>query len=169
MTEPQILNMIREVYGSMLVAAAAQFRHRPEVLAGIVARESEGGTSRLLDRPGPEGRGDNGFGHGLMQIDSRSFPEFCAGDDWRDPYKNISKGAEILRNKRRYIASKIVDLHPTEGELEQFAISAYNCGEGRAVQLIQRHQDPDIATAHGNYASEVLRLAESYMIFVDVL
>ncbi len=181
MTESQILNLIREQYGSMLVAAAAQFRHRPEVLAGIMARETEGGTSRLLSCPGCDGKGDPEIktmpdgskvkiyhAHGLMQIDDRSFPEFCASADWKDPYKNISFGAEVLRNKRRYISGKALAYHLTDGELERAAIAAYNAGEGRIVRMIELHQDVDMPTAHGNYSADVLRLAEEYRMFSEI-
>ena len=58
MTEVEILKSIKAAYGAMFTASAERHRHRPEVLAGIVMRETEGGLSRLLDCLGPEGRGD---------------------------------------------------------------------------------------------------------------
>jgi hypothetical protein len=58
MNETEILLHIRTAFGSMIAGAAAIHQHRPEVLAGIVMRETQGGLSPLLDRPGPAGRGD---------------------------------------------------------------------------------------------------------------
>jgi hypothetical protein len=58
MNESEILRHIQIAYGAMIAEAACKHRHRPEVMAGIVMRESHGGLSPLLDCPGPEGRGD---------------------------------------------------------------------------------------------------------------
>ena len=162
MTEKEVLRTIRSLYGSILISAAAQFRHRPEVLAGIMCRESEGGLSRHLDRAGPAGRGDSGHGHGLMQIDNRSFPEFCNSDAWPDPDKNIAFGARVLRDKRRYLASKSIGWALSDDDLERAAIAAYNAGEGWIWRAIQAGQDVDTVTAHNSYSREVLRLAEIY-------
>src|SRR4030042_3986131 len=123
MTEKEVSRTIRSLYGSILISAAAQFHHRPEVVAGIMCRESEGGLSRHLDRAGPAGRGDSGHGHGLMQIDNRSFPEFCAGDDWPDPDKNVAFAARVLRNKRRFLASRLLGHLLTHDDLERAAIA----------------------------------------------
>jgi len=162
MGEKETLHTIRSLYGSILISAAAQFRHRPEVLAGLMMRETAGGTSHLLDRIGPAGRGDEGHGHGLMQIDDRSFPEFCAGDDWKDPDKNVAFAARVLRNKRCFLASRLLGHQLTDQDLERAAIAAYNAGEGRVLKTILDGRDPDGVTAHSNYSREVLRLAEIY-------
>jgi hypothetical protein len=57
MNEADILRHIHTAYGAMIIEAAAQHRHRSEVLAGIVMRETQGGLSPLLDRPGPAAAG----------------------------------------------------------------------------------------------------------------
>ncbi len=167
MDEAEILRFIRTNYGEIITEAAVKHRHRPEIVAGIVMRESQGGLSRLLDCPGPAGRGDRDkdgryHGHGLCQIDDRSFPEFCAGPEWRDPVKNIEMGAWILYRKRAFLATKTLGLKLTNDDLEKATISAYNAGEGRVLRTVEHGYDVDGVTAHGNYASEVLRYAEIY-------
>ncbi len=96
MNELEILRHIRNAYGTLIQASAARHGHRPEVVAGIMMRETEGGLSRWCDPQGPACLGDNGHGHGLMQIDDRSFPEYCAGPEWQDPVSNIDFGCRVL-------------------------------------------------------------------------
>jgi hypothetical protein len=165
MNETEILRHIRTVYGAAIVEAAARNRHRPEVMAGIVMRESQGGLSPLLDRQGPGGRGDcdregRYHGHGLCQIDDRSFPQFCAGPDWKDAGKNIEMGARILARKRAFLAARMLGFKLTDDGLERAAIAAYNAGEGRVLKAIERGRDPDSCTVHRDYATAVLRYAE---------
>jgi len=87
-------------------------------LAGILARESDGGWARAFIHPTPQppfvvseavlkewlanGTGDGGHGHGLMQIDDRSFGPWLSSRNWRDGLTNIRKGAEVLRDKIRF-------------------------------------------------------------------
>ena len=172
MSETEILRHIRTAYGAMIVEAAAKHRHRPEVMAGIVMRETQGGLSPLLDRPGPEGRGDRDtegryHGHGLCQIDDRSFPAFCAGPDWKDAAKNIEMGARVVGRKRAFLAARTLGLKLTDDDLERAEIAAYNAGEGRVLKAIEQGRDPDSCTAHGDYAAAVLRYAELYLNLED--
>jgi soluble lytic murein transglycosylase-like protein len=155
MTELETLKYIREKYGSMIESAAHAYNHRPEVIAGMIHRESEGGFT--LDA---NGKGDGGHGHGLMQIDDRSFPQFCQSEDWRDPVLNIKMGALILAAKRRYIINHCPGLRPER--IERATIAAYNSGEGNVSILIEAGIDVDSKTAHGNYSRDVLRRAELY-------
>jgi hypothetical protein len=168
MSDTEILRYIRTAYGVMIDEAAAKHGRRPEVMAGIVMRETQGGLSPLLDRRGPEGRGDRNkegryHGHGLCQIDDRSFPDFCAGPDWKDAAKNIEMGARILGCKRAFLAARTLGLKLTNNDLERAAIAAYNAGEGRVLKAIEQGRDPDSCTAHGDYAAAVLRYAELYL------
>jgi hypothetical protein len=167
MSETEILQFIRATYGEMIAQAASKHRHRPEVLAGILMRETQGGLSHLLDQPGPEGRGDRDkegqyHGHGLCQIDDRSFREFCAGPDWKDAAKNIDMGAWVLGRKRAFLAARTLGFKLTNDDFEKAAIAAYNAGEGRVLKAIEQGHEADGVTAHGDYASAVLRYAEIY-------
>ncbi len=172
MSETEILRHIRTAYGAMIIEAAAKYRHRPEVMAGIVMRETQGGLSPLLDRPGPQGRGDRDkegryHGHGLCQIDDRSFPDFCAGPNWKDAAKNIEMGARVVGRKRAFLAARTLGLKLTNDDLEKASIAAYNAGEGRVLKAIEQGRDPDNCTAHGDYAATVLRYAELYLNLED--
>jgi len=172
MNETEILRHIRAAYDAIIVEAASKHRHRPEVMAGIVMRETQGGLSSLLDRQGPEGRGDRDkegryHGHGLCQIDDRSFPEFCAGPDWKNAAKNIAMGAWALSRKRAFLAARTLGFKLTNGDLEKASIAAYNAGEGRVLRAIEQGRDPDSCTAHADYAAAVLRYADLYLKLED--
>ena len=157
------LAQIRGLYGPILAEAAAQYGHRPEVLAGIMMRETEGGFSRYLDKPGPGGRGDMGHGHGLMQIDDRSFPEFCRSDAWKDPTVNIHFGAHVLARKRDWLRKKAIPQKLLiEADLERASIASYNCGQGNVLRALREHEDVDTYTAGRNYSRKVLEFAGIY-------
>ncbi len=164
--ERALLTLIWVTYGKLIQSSAIRYHHRPEVLAGIMMRESEGGWSPLLNPQGPSGLGDGGHGHGLMQIDCRAHPDFCDGD-WKDPEKNIGYGALVLAQGRMYLRAMLLDHKIPEDEMERLSICAYNCGQGRVKKLVDEGIDPDTRTAHGNYAKEVLRLAELYKLVID--
>lgn len=119
-------------------------------------QETRGGESSLLDAPGPAGRGDGRHGHGLMQIDDRSFPGFCKSEDWKDPAKNIDMGARILAEKKRFLATKGFPA----ALLERGAVAAYNCGEGNVLKAHLAGKDIDIRTAGHNYSARVMAFAE---------
>lgn len=150
------MKFCKEQYGKLLELAAEKYALRASVLAGIMKRETDVGRSPLLR----DGKGDSGHGHGLMQIDDRSFPEFCASSAWRDPAKNIMMGAKVLAGKRRYLRDKA----PAE-DLERCAVAAYNCGEGTVAKALKAGVDPDTRTAHGDYARSVLEFAREYERF----
>lgn len=175
--EVNTLKMIRGTYGAILISVAAQFQHRPEVLAGIMMRESAGGTSPELDTPGPKGRGDLEMkvlpdgtkakiyhGHGLFQIDDRTFPDFCTGDDWKDPAKNAAKAAADLRDQRTQVCSECstFKVTATGAQIEQMSIAGFNCGADRAVHALRHGEDIDKYTAGGDYSAAVLAFASVY-------
>ncbi len=165
------LARIQARYQTALAAAAEKHNHRAEVLAGIMMRETRGGESKWLvdESHTPDNKaddvGDAGHGHGLMQIDDRSFPDFCRSEDWKDPILNILFGARVLDGKRRYIAQGIIKgrlAEMTPAELERAAIAAYNCGEGNALKSWIQGEDPDTHTTGRDYSRCVLEFAEAY-------
>jgi membrane-bound lytic murein transglycosylase MltF len=159
-----ILTMIRNTYGSILISVAAQFSHRPGVLAGIMMRESLGGLA--LDPLGPAGTGDGGHGRGLMQIDDRSFRQFCSGDSWKDPDKNIAQGAAVLRDIRAQVQSECrkFAVPANLDQVERLSIAGYNCGADLAVHAFRHGEEIDKYTTGGDYSAAVLAFAEEYRI-----
>src|SRR5438128_377241 len=96
----------------------------PLLIAAVLDRETLGGTAPQLDRSGPAGRGDNGHGHGLMQIDDRSHASFLAATSgwtgrplWAMAEFNITYAAMGLR--------ALIDTWRGD---ELRAVAAYNAG-----------------------------------------
>ena len=165
--DKKCLGRIRDKYGAILEEAAMRFGHKPECLAGILMQETRGGESQLLKDPdgAPDGNpaddtGDAGHGHGLMQIDDRSFPEFCKSEDWKDPAENIAFGARVLAEKRHYLATKNIPLDI----LERASVAAYNCGEGNVLKAHLAGEDIDSRTAGHCYSARVMAFAKQYRL-----
>lgn len=117
-------------------------------LAAICDRESCGGLT--LHPKGPGGTGDGGHGRGLMQIDDRSFPEFCGSDKWKNPRENILFGALVLSLKWKALGVK------------SQAIAAYNCGVGNVRRALREGQDIDRYTTFRNYSADVSKRAAKF-------
>ena len=159
-SEKQKLRFIRERYGAMIQASATHHGHRPAVVAGIMMRETEGGLSKWCNPPGPACLGDEGHGHGLMQIDDRSFADYCASPNWKDPASNIDFACGVLREKRAYLEKHFPNL-PVEA-LERAAVAAYNCGEGNVKKELEAGKDVDALTADADYSRCALEFALAY-------
>jgi soluble lytic murein transglycosylase-like protein len=131
----------------------------PSLLAAMISRESGAGVG--LDS---RGLGDHGRGHGLMQIDSRSYGRWLASHNWRDPAVNMSKGVDILfgseEEVQRIAASR--GLSPTPEQLITWTISSYNAGPSGAMEGVRKHGNSDFRTQDGNYARDVLARAEFF-------
>ena len=118
------------------------------LLAAICDRESRGGEA--LRPPGPGGRGDAGHGHGLFQIDDRTWGTWLATHEWWLPEVNADKGASILATSLREF-----------GRLQE-AVAAYNCGPEKVRRLhIMRPQptlaELDVLTTGRDYVTWVVR------------
>jgi soluble lytic murein transglycosylase-like protein len=130
-------------------SAAVQTGLAPELIAAVMDRESLGGLALLPQ--GPTGTGDHGHGRGLMQIDDRAFPDFCAEPaQWQVPGPNTAFGARILAR----------NLQAFEGDVP-CAVAAYNAGVHRVQRLLLMHPRPsieqlDLLTTNHNYVSDVL-------------
>lgn len=136
-------------------ASGAANNWKVEILLAIASRESN--VSSIL--------GDGGHGHGIMQIDDRYFPDFCNSDDWKDPGKNIEKGASILSGKRTFLSGKGVPA----SQLERASIAAYNHGEGNIWNSIQNGDDVDDGTTGGNYSQDVLARSTEFANFLAAM
>jgi soluble lytic murein transglycosylase-like protein len=126
-------------------SAGQAFRFKPSLLMAIASRETD------LNPHFRTHAGDGGMGHGPMQIDSRSFPEFCNSDEWKDPSKAIAKGAEVL-------ASKLIEAQGAglDGDdALRVAIAGYNGGTRRA-KLGLADGNVDEYDTHHNYCADVM-------------
>ena len=143
--------------------AATRYGFDQDLLMGIASRETN--IRNIL--------GDGGHGHGIMQIDDRSYPDFCKSDDWKDPRKNILKGAEVLDFvKRREIRAGIGRRNECKGNrfegltlsdlgLLRTSVAAYNCG-CRAYHAICVYGNPDRSTTGSDYSADVINRAEAF-------
>ena len=152
---------VLDTYGKHIEEAAEMFEHKPELLAGIMIRESRGGLALK------NGLGDGGHGHGLMQIDDRSFPEFCAVGKWADPRENIQFAAHVLAEKRRSIRQLAAAADIAVGDVERASIAAYNCGAGRVIRALADGRDVDFYTTGKDYSQAVLEYAAVYKEVAD--
>jgi Transglycosylase SLT domain len=69
--------------------AAETYGFPPELIMAIASRETN--MRNVI--------GDGGHGYGIMQIDDRSFPEWCHSGLWKDVAAGIQKGALVLQSK----------------------------------------------------------------------
>ncbi len=157
-TETTGLQRIYRDYG-ITIDLACMGLIGPEILGGLMWRESRGGAA--LTPQGPAGTGDGGHGRGLCQIDDRSWPDFCASEDWKDPAKNIGFAQHLLSSELLYFTS-LQKLHSAPYTPLQCAIASYNAGPGAVRNALSRNLSPDLHTAHGNYSVDCLRLAKIY-------
>jgi len=129
--------------------AAEKYQLAPELIGAVMDRESLWGMA--LKPRGPKGKGDAGHGHGLMQIDDRSFPDFCRDPEkWQDPLLNILFGAELLQKHMLRFSDDVA-----------CACAAYNAGAYKVGKLIILREHPSIQqlddlTTGRNYVSDVL-------------
>lgn len=100
---------------------------------------------------GPGIIGADGHGRGLMQIDDRAHPEFCARlladgrPAWSDPASNIKQGSQILDAGLRVFPGNL-----------SAGVAAYNAGAGAVRRALSRGHSPDVATTGGDYSARVL-------------
>lgn len=150
-----------EKWRAPIITYARFYEHQPSIIAAIITRET--GGLDLWCLPPPKGKlGDNGHGHGPMQIDDRSFREWCL--NWRrgmyTTEHGIAQGCAVLKLKRDSIKTMIPEL---PGALLLLAsVSAYNCGENRVRRAFRNEQPLDIATTGQNYGHDVIERADYF-------
>ena len=139
------------------VKAAKDYEFEPSLLMAIGSRESN--LKNIV--------GDGGHGFSLMQIDVRSFPDFCHSGQWKNVALAIQKGAQVLDAKRTEIEHGegdhlIVGSSPfvgakvkSDADLTKTAVAAYNCGLW-AFYNYSKGRDPDAFTTGKDYAHDVL-------------
>ncbi len=133
------------------VEAGKAFNFPPSLLMAIGSRETN------LDAKYLRIKGDKGYGHGLMQIDKRSYAEWCSSDRWQVAKECILKGASVLDEKLKEVQKH---KHPIAiAEQLRIAIAAYNCGTSRALKNYMSAPETnnvDASTTGKNYSFDVL-------------
>ena len=143
--------------------AAGEYEFPTEILLAVASRETN--MRNII--------GDSGHGYGLMQIDDRSFPDWCHSGAWKDAQAAIKQGASVLDNKRETIRhgqgqhlsvggqgfTGKSDL--TDHELLQTAIAAYNSGLW-AYYCLTVDGDPDRRTTGHDYSIDTLARASAF-------
>ena len=92
--------------------------------------------------------GDNGHGHGLPQIDDRTWGKWlAANENGLNPLTAIPKGMEIL-------ADSLQTFYPNY----RAGVAAYNCGAGNVRRSLKDSggASPDLYTTGHNYGLDVL-------------
>lgn len=178
-----VIPAVARPYADVILRVGQETGISPFLIAQLGYRESLWGASSALDVPGPAGRGDNGHGHGLFQIDDRSFGTWLATHNWQDPYTNCSFAiGTVLQGKINFFTAtspvagitdgtwvtvtgahanargvddgEYPDPRPLSGDaLTKAAVAAFNTGEGNTLMSLACGVDPDVTTAAGSGAS----------------
>lgn len=131
-------------------------------------------------------KGDNGHGHGLMQIDDRSFAQWCMRKNdegvflWQVARECILMGAAVYREKRQDIsrllgkgsfnfkrrAHTINDNAVSAEDSIALPIASYNCGAGGALMGF-KEGNIDKYTTGADYSEDVLRRAKIFKEMLD--
>jgi hypothetical protein len=125
---------------------------KPSIVAAIGSRES--GWGLLLDS---QGKGDNGFGHGIMQIDSDFHSEFISTGKWRNPVDNIDYALDNVLAPYYQLLSETTNLRGFD--LLRGAIAAYNAGPERVKRAVREGKDVDAYTTGADYSWDVINRA----------
>jgi soluble lytic murein transglycosylase-like protein len=122
-------------YAAQLEGAARVHGVDPFLLAAVLEQESDFGAA--LTPKGPGGKGDRGYGHGVGQIDSRTWGAWLKSAAWWDFGTNATKAAEILAAGLKAFPSNVAA-----------GLAAYNAGPGRVRQALAAGKAPGSVTTH---------------------
>jgi hypothetical protein len=143
--------------------AGRDYKFSTDILMAIASRETN--MRNII--------GDRRHGYGIMQVDSRSFPDWCNSGLWRDVNAAIQQGALVLDHKRETVRNgqgkrlKVKKTtftgkpNLTNAELLRTAIAAYNSGLWAYWGLSER-DDPDCRTTGKDYSSDTLARAKVF-------
>jgi hypothetical protein len=147
--------------------AAKDYEFPPELLLGIASRETN--MKNIV--------GDGGHGYGVMQIDDRSYPDWCS-DGWKDVDACIQKGALVLDGKREQIRSgegKSLKIggatfrgapSVSDTDLIRVSVAAYNSGLW-AFYCFSKGRDPDAKSTGHDYSKDVLNRTQLFATFLS--
>jgi soluble lytic murein transglycosylase-like protein len=128
-------------YAGAIERAATAHGLEPLLLAAVLEQESDFGEG--LTPKGPGGKGDKGHGHGVGQIDDRSWGAWLATHAWWDFETNATKSAEILA----------AGLRTFNGNFRA-GVSAYNAGAGAVRRALKAGKDAGTVTTHSAKTKE---------------
>lgn len=121
--------------------AAGKYGFTVPLMLGLTSRETN--CKNII--------GDNGHGHGLGQIDDRSYPVWCERGLWKDPQEALRMSAAVLQEKIRQISPSV----PANDRL-RVGLVAYNAGAHHAVHDYFAGE-PDRHTTGRDYSKDVLK------------
>ncbi|XP_053362208.1 lysozyme g-like [Clarias gariepinus] len=138
-----------DMYKPIIMNVARAKMLDPAVIAGIISRETRGGTraSGLVD-----GWGDEGNAFGLMQVDQRYHDP---KGDW-DSEEHIHQATDILIRFIKRIQNKFPDW--SKEDHFKGGIAAYNAGPGNVCS----HAEMDCKTTGADYANDVVARAQFF-------
>lgn len=143
--------------------AGADYLFETSLLMAIASRETN--MKNII--------GDSGHGYGIMQIDDRSFPDWCNSGAWEDVEQAIAKGALVLDEKRTNVeknqgkkisfkGKKFVGKdNLSKSDILRIAVSSYNCGWW-AYYNFSKGNDVDKNSTEGNYSKDVLKRQKAF-------
>lgn len=149
---------------------AADYDWPPEILMAIASRETN--MRNIV--------GDGGHGYGVMQIDSRSFPDFTHSGAWHDPLGCIEKGCQVLESKRTEAGRGIGKSLTVGGshfvgspfanqvQLNRVAIAAYNCGLWAYYNFSTGKHPVDAFTTGHDYSEDVIARAVEFAKLLEL-
>lgn len=120
------------------------------LLTGNVRMDDEGNSQVEVRPPAFAGASVPGWGYGLGQIDFVSWKDWLAANNWKDPYVNLDKSAEIL--------AKALD---DTGSV-RYGVAGYNANLANVLSAKRRNLDPDIYTTGKNYSKDVIARAVNF-------
>jgi hypothetical protein len=157
-------------YLATVIRAADEAGVHRSILAAIGFRESHfTWAPGYTPKGNPRGKGDAGHGHGIWQIDDRTWGDWLKKNDWGDPLVNARKACSILRDNYGYL--KLLAAMPAvpPATFERIVIAAYNAGPSRARKGFTIHGNPDHFTAGGDYSIWVVRKAADLRVQIPEL
>jgi hypothetical protein len=160
-------------YADAILAASRATGVSPLVIAAVGDHETRWGhASGYTPKGSPAGTGDwtprgsswpypmppdgLGWGRGLMQLDYGAQREWHEANPraWRDPFRNVRRGAEILHEAESFFRARGV----TGDLLFRATLAAYNnryYHQGIWAYM-QQGKDPDTGTTRKMYSREVI-------------
>lgn len=136
-----------QAYKEMIISVGRELGVEPAVIAGIISRETRGGTA--INQTG--GWGDHGNAFGLMQIDKRHHTPLGG---WNSR-EHIHQATNILRD---FINSPNNPFSNPDQRLKA-GIAGYNMGLQR---MSRNYNNIDDHTTGGDYSNDVVARAQYF-------